>query len=532
MLSIIQSRKGSHSPLAFGSTMKKAFIQIAQILRRATKENITSSLTPVSEPRVVQAPPIAMPITPVAELRVVPTPAPTKPVFTAPPPIKAIKKPQPVSRPANRGTRPMPGQARLPTRHSAQNAPRPARSSAQAVFRHKYAHHIAALATTPIAGKQASLTKLLRGPDSATWLRSNANKWGRLLECGIGKDRPLSERITGSGTIFFILIPSDRHVLYANYAVCNIRPQKTETHRVHMTAGGDQLDYPGDASSPAVAMLDAKLHINSTISDAHKGARYLGIDIKNYYLGTPLKYYQYIHVLAKRIPQEVWDDPRYAPHIEPDGFVNLEICRGMYGLKEAGILAFEQLVVKLAPHGYEPAPYTPGLWRHITKPTTFTLCENDFGVKYFTKADALHLVTALHKDYEITTSWAGLLYCGLTLDWHYDAGYVDIPMPGYVNQTLSKFQHPTPKRSQHAPHQWIEPVYGSKQQQKPTEAAGAAPLDYTGTKRVQSEKKSLYVLQPSRQPLHSCRPQRDLHRIGKTDDRHTRENRHANGLPT
>jgi hypothetical protein len=178
MLSIIQSRKGSHSPLAFGSTMKKAFIQIAQILRGATKENITSSLTPVSEPRVVQAPPIAMPITPVAELRVVPTPAPTKPVFTAPPPIKAIKKPQPVSRPANRGTRPMPGQARLPTRHSAQNAPRPARSSAQAVFRHKYAHHIAALATTPIAGKQASLTKLLRGPDSASWLRSNANKWG------------------------------------------------------------------------------------------------------------------------------------------------------------------------------------------------------------------------------------------------------------------------------------------------------------------------------------------------------------------
>ena len=31
--------------------------------------------------------------------------------------------------------------------------------------------------------------------------------------------------------------------------ICNIRPQKTETHRVHMTAGSDKLDYPGDASS-------------------------------------------------------------------------------------------------------------------------------------------------------------------------------------------------------------------------------------------------------------------------------------------
>jgi hypothetical protein len=104
----------------------------------------------------------------------------------------------------------------------------------------------------------------------------------------------------------------------------------------------------------------------------------------------------------------------------------------------------------------------------------------------FTKPDALHLVAALHKDYKIATGWDGSLYCGLTLDWHYADGYVDISMPGYVTRALSKFQHPAPTRSQHTPHQWIEPVYGSKQQQKPTKATGAKPLDATGTKRVQS----------------------------------------------
>jgi hypothetical protein len=31
----------------------------------------------------------------------------------------------------------------------------------------------------------------------------------------------------------------------------------------------------------------------------------------------------------------------------------------MNALKEAGILAFKQLVTKLAPHGYKPAPLTP-----------------------------------------------------------------------------------------------------------------------------------------------------------------------------
>ena len=88
----------------------------------------------------------------------------------------------------------------------------------------------------------------------------------------------------------------------------------------------------------------------------------------------------------------------------------------MYGLKEAGILAFKQLARHLSPLGYEPAPYTPGLWRHTTRPMTFALCVDDFGIKYFSKADALHLVAALKQHYEITTNWTGSLYCGLTLD--------------------------------------------------------------------------------------------------------------------
>jgi hypothetical protein len=177
------------------------------------------------------------------------------------------------------------------------------------------------------------------------------------------------EQVTGTGTLFFIpkaQVPKDRKVTYANF-VCNIHPQKTETHRVRMTAGGDKLDYPDDASSPTVSMLDAKIHINSTISDAKQGACHLGLDIKNYFLGTPMKYFQYMRVPPSAIPRKVWDDPRYTIHIKPDGYVYLKICRGMYGLKEAAIIAFNQLVQKLAPYGYSPMPFTPGLWRHLTK---------------------------------------------------------------------------------------------------------------------------------------------------------------------
>ena len=80
-----------------------------------------------------------------------------------------------------------------------------------------------------------------------------------------------------------------------------------------------------------------------------------------------MTYYQYIRVRPEMIPQEIWDDPRYEIHTADDGFIYLEIRRGMYGLKEAGIIAYNQLMKKLAPYGYVPVPFTPGLWTHKTR---------------------------------------------------------------------------------------------------------------------------------------------------------------------
>jgi hypothetical protein len=238
----------------------------------------------------------------------------------------------------------------------------------------------------------------------------------------------------GTGTVFFIRksqVPQRRIVTYANF-VCNIRPQKKETHCIQMTAGGDKLDHPGDPSSPTASMLAAKVHINSATSDAKRGACHMGIDIKNYYLGAPASSCLCMRVPIWCIPQEVWDDPNHDIHIADDGYVYLEIRRGLCALKEAGVLAFNQLIKKLAPHGCEPMPFTPGLWRYCTRRTTFVLRVDDFGVKCFSKTNAQHLIDALEADYEVTINWDGALCCGLTLDWHYDDGCVDVSMPGYV----------------------------------------------------------------------------------------------------
>ena len=75
-------------------------------------------------------------------------------------------------------------------------------------------------------------------------------------------------------------------------------------------------------------------------------------------------------------------------------------------------------------------------------PITFTLVVDDFGVKYTGKHTALHLINALKDLYNVSVDYTGTLYCGLTINWDYRAGNVEISMPDYIAQALHKFKHP------------------------------------------------------------------------------------------
>ena len=67
-------------------------------------------------------------------------------------------------------------------------------------------------------------------------------------------------------------------------------------------------------------------------------------------------------------------------------------------------------------HGYGPCPRMPAFWRHIKRPTIFTLVVDDFGIQYSSVVDVNHLINALRDLYEITINWIGKLHCGLTLN--------------------------------------------------------------------------------------------------------------------
>jgi hypothetical protein len=205
-------------------------------------------------------------------------------------------------------------------------------------------------------------------------------------------------------------IPKDRKITYGKI-VCNYKPHKQEKERVRHTIGGDRVDYSGNDATSTADITTFKILKNSTLST--KDAAMMMMDIKNYYLGTPVPRFEYMKMLLSCFPEEIIQKYNLNA-LAVDGWAHIEIRKGMYGLKQAGLLANQLLQTRLAPFGYYPARHTPGLWLHKTRPISFTLVVDDFAVKYVGKQHAEHLRNALLRTYELTTDWTATVYSGMT----------------------------------------------------------------------------------------------------------------------
>jgi hypothetical protein len=139
-------------------------------------------------------------------------------------------------------------------------------------------------------------------------------------------------------------------------------------------------------------LTTAKILINSVTSTL--GAKFLFIDIKKFYLNTPLGRFEYMVINLSLLPQETiykYD----LIELAQDGKVYIEIQKGMYVLPQAGILANELLQRNLSKDGYQPTQHTHGLWKHDTHPVSFSLVVDDFGVKYVGRENAEHLMECI-----------------------------------------------------------------------------------------------------------------------------------------
>ena len=177
-------------------------------------------------------------------------------------------------------------------------------------------------------------------------MRSFSDELGQLAQ-GI-------RNIKGTNTITAILksvILKDKKVTYKKI-VCEMRTHKDVKERTRLTVGGNLLDFTDNLSTPTASVTTVKFVLNSVISTPN--TKYLTADIQHFYLNNDLPDPEYMRLPISIIPQDFIDVYNLTTLVDDQVWVSFRIDKGMYGLKQTGIIANESLVKNMAPFGYHP----------------------------------------------------------------------------------------------------------------------------------------------------------------------------------
>ncbi len=140
--------------------------------------------------------------------------------------------------------------------------------------------------------------------------------------------------------------------------VCEVWPDKDDLDCTRITIGGNHICFPGDVGTNTASLELFKLLLNSVL--LRKGARFSIIDLKNFYLDTPMPDPEYVRIKISNIPAEFIEGYKLTGS-DRDGWIYFEICQGCYGLPQVGILANNLLQSCLITSGCYEADSTLGL---------------------------------------------------------------------------------------------------------------------------------------------------------------------------
>ena len=82
------------------------------------------------------------------------------------------------------------------------------------------------------------------------------------------------------------------------------------------------------------------------------GTRCILADIKYFYLNNILPDPELMRIPLKIIPQEIIDAYNLTALVDEQGWIYMRIQKFMYGLKQSGIIANQEVVKHMAPFGY------------------------------------------------------------------------------------------------------------------------------------------------------------------------------------
>ena len=113
-------------------------------------------------------------------------------------------------------------------------------------------------------------------------------------------------------------------------------------------------------------------------------------DIKHLYLNNILPDPEFMQIPLKITPQEIIDTYELRALVDDQGWIYMRIKNGIYGLKQAGIIANKEVVKHMAPFMYHTLNHTPDLWVHNSRKTFFSLVIDDFYLQYSSTEYADH----------------------------------------------------------------------------------------------------------------------------------------------
>ena len=87
---------------------------------------------------------------------------------------------------------------------------------------------------------------------------------------------------------------------------------------------------------------------------------FLGIDLANFYLNTPMPEPEYMRLCLDIIPKEIIVKYNLRNLVDKEGWVYVKIQKGMYVLPQAGILANQLLKKAPLRQGILPVPTHSG----------------------------------------------------------------------------------------------------------------------------------------------------------------------------
>ena len=110
-------------------------------------------------------------------------------------------------------------------------------------------------------------------------------------------------------------------------------------------------------------------------------------------------------VIYKHLSDDIKQKYNLYTKVTSNKYIYILIKKGIYRLKQAAILVYDNLQRRLKPFGYTPVTGTVGVWQHKTIPAKFYFCVDDFGIKYYSKDYAQYLLNAIGSNYQYTIDW-------------------------------------------------------------------------------------------------------------------------------